>query len=162
MRILSALGKLLNRDLTGRTWQQEVSHPYFQRLIYFGSKKAIDCYWEAELPLPGSPEERIGVNMTGTAQGPTEEEVGFCKRTLENLDALFDLCRPAFEGQFQTWAKQPMPVNWRDSFRLDGFQVPIAGDISNSWEVCYFVEPAGHYFTAVFENGQIIDVAVDG
>ena len=38
MRILKSLAKLLTRDLTGKTWEREVNHPYFGRLVYFGSK----------------------------------------------------------------------------------------------------------------------------
>jgi hypothetical protein len=156
---LGALGKLLTRDLTGRTWQREVDHPYFQKLTYFGSKTPADCYWEAELPRGST---MVGVNMSGTPDGPTFEEEAFCRRTLSDLDGLFARCREAFEPEFQRWAKRPLPADWFSEFTLDGFQVPVRGDLSEPWEVCYFVEAAGHYFTAVLEGGQVQYVNVDG
>jgi hypothetical protein len=55
-----------------------------------------------------------------------------------------------------------MPADWREAFKLDGFQIPVNGDASSDWELCYFVEPAGHYFTAIFHRGQVKHVAVDG
>ena len=157
--ILGALGKLLSKDLTGKTWQREVAHPYFHNLIYFGSKVESDCYWEAELPMDG---EMVGVNMTGTSEGPTSEEEAFCRRVLSDPEALFAKCREAFEPEFQRWAKRPLPAAWKGEFKLDGFQVLMNGDSSEAWEVCYFVESAGHYFTAVFEGGRVECVNVDG
>ncbi len=159
--LLRFLGKLLTRDLTGRTWTREGNHQYFEKLIYFGSKDEHSSYWEAEIQLPGS-ESRIGVNMTGTAAGPTSAEEQFCKAAVADLDTLFDRCRHAFEPEFLKWTKQPLPVSWQGTFRLDGFQIPVNGDASKAWELCYFVEPAAHYFTAVFDHGQIKHVAVDG
>ena len=100
--------------------------------------------------------------MTGTAEGPTKAEEEFCKQAFEDLDLLFSRCRAAFEPEFLKWAKYPLPESWRRTFKLDGFQVPLEGRPSNTWELCYFVEPAHHYFTAVFENGKVSHVTVDG
>jgi hypothetical protein len=157
--IFGALGKLLTHDLTGNTSQREVAHPFFRNLIYFGSKNATECYWEAELPLAG---QTVGVNMTGTSNGPTSEEEEFCRRILSDPEALFAMCRSAFEPKFERWAKRPLPAAWSSEFKLDGFQVPLRGDLSEPWEVCYFVQAAGHYFTAVFETGKVEYVNVDG
>lgn len=162
MSILDSLGKLLNRDLTGRTWERNAVHPYFSNLIYFGSKKERDCYWEAGLSLPETPGICISVTMTGTPIGPTKQEEQFCRQQLADLDSLFERCREAFAVEFLEWAKRPLPANWREAFTLDGFQVPPSGDASATWDVCYFVEPAGHYFTAVFANGRVTNVIVDG
>ena len=62
------LGKVLsflNRDVTGRTWQREVAHPYFKQLIYFGATDPAKCYWEAQLahPLSG---KAVAITMQGT------------------------------------------------------------------------------------------------
>lgn len=161
MSFLKNIANLMTRDLTGKTWVREASHQYFERLTHFGSRKAEGSYWEAELQIPGEA-VRIGVNMTGTPEGPTEKEQAFCQMAVADLNLLFERCRAAFEPEFLAWTRQPMPAEWRGTFKLDGFQVPVGGDPSNDWELCYFVEPIGHYFTAVFENGEVAHVAVDG
>jgi hypothetical protein len=162
MSLLSSLAKVLTRDLTGRTWQKESTHAYFQNLIYFGSRNQGESYWEAELSLFDGEDGRIGITMTGTPEGPTKDEERFCREVVGNPNALFERCRAAFDAEFLKWTKQPIPANWRDAFRLDGFQVPVSGDPSENWQVCYFVVPAGHYFTAVFASGKVSNVVVDG
>jgi hypothetical protein len=160
--MFGSLFNLLNRDLTGKTWQEDHAHPYFEKLIYFGAKKSGQSYWEAEAPMPGERNERVAVTMTGERAGPTEAEVSFCQSIAGDLDALFERCCEAFALEFQKLAKQPMPDDWRTAFQLDGFEIPIDGNPLNKWEVCYFVEAASHYFTAVFVNGKVLHVVVDG
>lgn len=161
MNLRKLIGKLLTFDLTGRTWTHKAEHPYFENLLYFGARKAEDRYWEAELPLPDG-SGRIGVTMTGTPEGPTPEEEAFCRKALADLDALFERCRSAFEPEYVNWTKTALPENWRETMSLDGFQVPRNGDESEDWELCYFVEPANHWFTAVFKDGRVTMVSVDG
>ena len=162
MGLLSFLGRVLTRDLSGRTWVRESSHPYFPKLVRFGSKEQDEGYWEAELPMSGTRESRVSATMKGTPEGPTEQEVQFCKSVVADPNALFERCREAFAPEFAKWAKRPCPAEWREAFSLDGLEVPTNGDPSASWHVCYFVEPAGHYFTAEFSGAQVQRVAVDG
>ena len=162
MGLLSFLGRVLTKDLSGRTWTREASHPYFPKLVYFGSKQQDESYWEAELPMPGTGEGRVSATMKGTVEGPTEQEVQFCKSVVADPDALFEKCREAFALEFAKWSKRPWPAKWREAFALDGLEIPPNGDPSASWNVCYFVEPAGHHFTAEFSGGKVQRVAVDG
>ena len=160
-KFLISLFSFLNRDITGRTWERTQDHPYFGKMIYFGDKDPSKCYWEAVLSHDLL-EDSFGVTMAGTPDGPTPSEVAFCSNILSDLDAIFEKCRGAFEPIFVQWAKKPMPFNWHESFKLDGFQVPKDGNLNAPWEICYFAEPTGHYFIAQFENGKVINVAVDG
>lgn len=158
---LSSLLEFLTRDLSGRTWEIRKSHPYFGEMIYYGSKDPEACYWEAELDVPGQP-KRIGVAMRGTEDGPEPSEEAFCKELLADVDALFEKCQLAFEPVFARWTKQPFPAVWREAFVLDGIDIPAGGQPNGEWCIYYFVEPAGHYFTALFESGKVTDVLVDG
>lgn len=159
--ILKKIFNVLNADLTGRSWHKEVVHPYFQSLTYFGHKDPTKCYWEAELTIPGS-QDRVGVTMQGTSQGPTAAEEAFCRSVLADLDRLFQICRPAFEPEFSSWTKQSLPSEWRAAFKLEGFSVPSRGEPIEKWEVTYLVESAGHSFTALIESGKAQGVQVDG
>ena len=158
---LKSFFTFLNRDFTGRTWERSQNHPYFGEMIYFGDKNLSKCYWEGEVSHK-SLTAPIGVTMAGTPAGPTPTEEEFCRNIISDLDALFEKCRTAFEPIFVQWAKEKMPANWRESFKLDGFQIPKDGNLNSPWEVCYFAEPTGHYFIAQFENGKVKNVAVDG
>ena len=160
MGLLRKIWALVNRDVTGKTFTREANHPYFGRIIYFGSTDPSKGYWEAELrSADGRP---VGVTVDGTLDGPEPEEVVFCQSVLGNLDALFARCRESFEKEYSAWAEGPFPSKWQGTFLLDGISLPRHGDPARSWSVCYFVEPAGHYFTAEFESGQVQRVVVDG
>ena len=160
-RFLRSIFDFLNRDLTGKTWERRQNHPYFGAMVYFGSVDRAASYWEAELPAPGQ-SKKIGVTMWGTTTGPTPSEEDFCRATLSDLDALFERCKVAFEPVFSKWAKRAFPTAWREAFTLDGFEVPADGDATKPWSICYFVEPAGHYFTAQLDRGEVFNVEVDG
>ena len=159
--LLATIARFFNADLTGRTWTRQILHPYFGEMTYFGSVKAEDCYWESEVDVPNQ-SERVGVTMSGTPDGPTAAEEQFCRSVIADSDLLLEQCRAAFEPELKTWAKCPLPKPWQDAFKLDGFEIPRDADRSNPWTVCYFVESAGHYFTAHFESGMVSHVSVDG
>lgn len=160
MGLLRRLWGLVNKDLTGRTFTRHGSHPYFGKTTYVGSKDASTSYWEAELQTPeGRP---LSVTFHGTPDGPAAGEVSFCQSTLSDLDALFERCRGSFEKEYARWAKGPLPSRWQGTFVLDGISLPRNGDPAAVWQVCYFAEPAGHYFTAEFEKGSVQRVVVDG
>jgi hypothetical protein len=158
---IAKLFRILNRDITGLTWTREISHPYFGALVYFGSKKPSECYWEAELSH-SELSKKIGVTMQGTPEGPEDSEEAFCRSILADLDTLFEKCRTVFESELSNWSDKPFPTKWREEFVLDGFSIPLHGDPSKPWEVTYFVKPAKHYFTAQFADGRVHDVQVDG
>jgi hypothetical protein len=152
---------LLTKDLTGRTRTREVDHPYFGRIIRFCGKDASRNYWEAEFATPELPGP-VSVTFTGSENGPEDNEVAFCRAALGDLDLLFERCRPAFAPEFEKRTRSKLPQNWQSAFRLDGFGVPRDGDPANDWDVCYFVEPVGRYFSAYFQRGVIARVLVDG
>jgi hypothetical protein len=155
------IGKLVSFDLTGRTWTREIVHPRLGKLTYFGSKKLDDCYWEAEVEVPGQA-QKASATMKGTSEGPTEVEELFVRTLVANLDLTFEVCREAFNGEYLKMGKGSIPEGWRSVMRLDGFGVPLNGDRSNEWDISFFVEPLGHYFTASLEAGTPTHVSVDG
>jgi hypothetical protein len=159
--LLQKLFRLLNRDLTGRTWQREVTHPYFGPMLQFGHVDSAKNYWEAELTHP-TLTEKFSVTLKGTSEGPEPSEELFCRTILADPDKLFLKCRDAFQHEFPTRAKGPFPSDWRKVFVLDGLFVPLHGDANAVWDICYFVKPAGRYFTAKFESDRVVQVLVDG
>ena len=133
-----------------------LEHPYFGRLTFMPGE-----YWEGELVLPGEP-ERVGLVIPAPATGPDEAQADFCMELLSDLDALFERCRPLFEGDFEQWAEKAFPRGWRDEFSLSGLGLPPRGDETEPWDVGYFVDAANHYFTAHFEGGRASYLTVDG
>jgi hypothetical protein len=98
------------------------------------------------------------VTLPGTQTGPEAAAVDFALSTVRDLDALFERCRPSFQHEYPKWTKSPWPDDWKAAFVLDG--LGVNGD--GLRDVCYFVKPANHYFTASFENGAVTGVVVDG
>ena len=133
-----------------------LDHPYFGRLIFMAGE-----YWEGELDVPGAP-ERVGLVVPAPETGPTGKQVAFCRSLLEDLDTLFERCRPVLEGRFEEWTQKRFPDAWRDEFSLTGLGLPARGDETEPWDVGYFVDAANHYFTAHFEDGKPSYLTVDG
>ena len=133
-----------------------LDHPYFGRLTFMPGE-----YWEGELGVPGAPEP-VGLVVPAPATGPQAAQADFCRELLADQDALFERCRPLFEGDFETWAEKPFPAEWRDDFTLTGLGLPARGDEREPWDVGYFVDAANHYFTAHFEQGRPRYLTVDG
>jgi hypothetical protein len=153
--------KLFTKDLSGRTWTREADHPYLGRMTQFCAKDASRNYWEAEVATPQLA-KTVCVTFRGTETGPDDREVAFCRATLGNPDALFEKCRGALAAEFAKRIGDDIPENWQTVFQLNGFGVPVNGDPLNDWDVCYFSEPEGRYFSAYFERRVVARVVVDG
>jgi hypothetical protein len=139
-----------------RRRRPRIAHPYFGALTFMPGD-----YWEGELVAAGVP-ETIGITVQAPETGPTQPQVDFCRALLDDLDALFERCRPVFEGRFEEWTSKPFPVAWREEFSLVGLDVPPDGNPSQPWSVTYFVDAANHYFTAFLEDGRPSYMTVDG
>ena len=105
-----------------RSKRPMLDHPYFGRLTYMAGE-----YWEGELPRAGLP-ERVGLVVPAPPTGPDEAQVMFCRGLLDDLDALFERCRPLFEPDFEEWAEEPFPTEWSEDFVLTGLGLPARGD----------------------------------
>ena len=157
--ILRKLLRFMNRDLTGKTWEREVTHPYFGRMTYFGHHDSSKAYWEAELPLPGK--AACTVTFDGTPVGPLASEEAFCREMMGDLDRLFEKCRDAFAREFPAWTSTPFPTRWQDAFALTGLAVPRNGDVTGEWEACYYAAPTRRDFVAKFRGGHVVEVLVE-
>ena len=49
--ILQTVFRFLNRDVTGKTWERETTHPYFGPIIFFGDRDPGKSYLGQWLPL---------------------------------------------------------------------------------------------------------------
>lgn len=81
--MLKSLLRVLNRDLTGRTWQREVAHPYFTSLVYFGNRDVWRSYWEAE--VPSSNGTTFIAFLKSPPDGPSSAEEQFCRDAAAQL-----------------------------------------------------------------------------
>lgn len=160
MKLLSKLWQFINRDLTGREEILESTHSYFGKVIYFG-RKGQDGYWEAELSKPGS-DDRFSIIIPAAKEAPFEPYARLASVLTADLDGLFAKCRQDFAAEWTHWCEGPFPAHWRESFELDGIDLPAQADESSEWSVCYFSKPANRYFTAVLTGSKVREVIVDG
>jgi hypothetical protein len=160
-RVLTKIFKALNSDLTGRSWTRQTGHPYFGIMTYFGSTDPARCYWEAELSHADLA-KKFSVTLQGTTEGPLPAETDFCRSITADLDSLFSRCREAFEAQFSRWPDREIPADFGAAFILDGLSIPHQGNPLGAWDVTYFADPVGHYFTAQFRDNRVVGVTVDG
>jgi len=141
-------------------------HDYFQRLWI--CRHGSGTRWEAELDveIPGA-DRTVGFHSAAlhdqvAVEGPTDPEVAFCKRAMENLNELFELTRPAIEEAWTEWGEGKLPEDWTTVLKLDGLSVPSDGNIKEPWSVVWFCNPAGHYFVIELRGGKASLASIDG
>jgi hypothetical protein len=145
---------------------RKIPHGYFDRLWIW--PPGSHTRWEAELELMIAGADKTVSFCSETlheevaAEGPTEEEIAFCKARVADLDEMFQITKPAIEEAWSAWVRKDMPKDWKDALSLDGLSVPKNGDVNQPWGVTYFCEPAGHYFSIDLREGRASLASVDG
>lgn len=160
--MLKTLFKVLNKDLTGKTWEVEAKHPYFGQMVLFAFKNSDKSYWEAELDHDG---DSISVGIEAPDRNePSDLQVAFAQNILSNVNTTFARAAPLLEPEFERWHKESFPSDWKSAFKFVGFFVPAHGDECNAWQLSYesLRDRARHHFTCYFENGKPHHVTVDG
>jgi len=150
---------ILRRLFFGREPQQ-LQHPVFGKLLLITTKTG--AYWEGEPTVEG---ESIGLALETTkGEPPTEQQVEFYQRIINDLDATFSLAAPLLVPEYEKWLRAKFPENWREAFKFSGVSVPVGGLSSNPWELsCECIsDRAGHLFTCYFEHGIPTHVSIDG
>jgi hypothetical protein len=160
--MLDNLFKFLNKDILGKSWEKEETHPFFGDVVLFQFKDSKKDYWECEVECDGAPVS-IGVDVPEDKR-LTDKHVEFARQILSDLDATFELARTILCLEFETNYDRVFPEDWREVFRFVGFQIPIDGQRENDWELTFesVIDPHHHHFTCYFENGQPARVSVDG
>ena len=145
---------------------RKVQHDYFSRLWLW--PPGSHTRWEAEVDvsLPGA-DKKVGFHSETTheavgTEDPTEAEVAFCKKWMNDLDSLFEFTKPGIEEAWKDWVKTQMPERWQSALTLDGFSVPKDGDMNEPWGVTWFCRPAGHFFCIEVRGGEASLASVDG
>jgi hypothetical protein len=159
--LLKRLWQAMNGDLLGREQQLDRVHAELGAITYVGSDEKRGGYWEAELTHPKL-KHKFSVLLPGTTRGPGPSQVAFVRATLQDLDELYTRCETALRAEYPKWTKLAWPADWKRAFILDNLEAPREGDRTGKWQVCFFAEPAKHYFTVHFENGDVREVIVDG
>ena len=156
------LFQLLNKDLTGSTWEIESSHPYFGEIVFYGFKDQGKCYWECEVECEGN-KVFVGIESPDESQ-PSDEHVEFTKKVILDLDSAFSLAAPLLIPEFEKWYNQAFPEVWRDAFTFTGMVVPSGAKETNDWELTFesLKDPNQHSFTCYFREAKPSHITVDG
>ena len=140
----------------------ELDHSFFGKILFMGGEiPKDDDYWEAEMNIDGS-KEPITVLINAPKEGPNDKHIMFYKKHISDLDALFEKCWPIFEPDFLLWTNKTFSRPWRKDFEFMSIEIPRDADEKNKWTVGYYVDAAGHYFTARFIDGKPQYNEVDG
>ena len=93
--------ELLNKDLTGGTWESEASHEYFCEMTYFGFKHNNNGYWESEINVDGSTVSVI-INSP-TEDLPTDKHVSFIEAIICNPEKIQKKIKPLMFEVLENW-----------------------------------------------------------
>jgi hypothetical protein len=158
--MLKRLLRFLNKDLTGRTWEAETTHPYFGHMVYFGNKDQSRAFWEVSGLRAAGTDGDLSVFLSGTPHGPTAEEEDFCRDLLAAPSVLIDECLPLVAADIEERQGSAGSRSVTE-IRLEGFDVPKSGNRSNPWEATFSVSGHDGLFTVEFNNGKPNGVRFD-
>ena len=119
-------------------------------------------YWEVEAEVGGR-FFTVAIETTGD-QEPSQAQAEFFKRFSDDPNLAFSRASALLVPEYVKWVCEPFPVNWRDAFVFTAMSVPLGGDERNPWDLSFecLKDRGGHLFTCTFENGQPIELQVDG
>ena len=160
MELLGKLWQLVEKDITGPVETLELTDGFFGKVVYFGTKGQAG-HWEAELRQPRS-DDKFSVVIPAGKEASLEPYAYLMANLLDDMDSMFKCCRQAFEAEWMKWVNEPFPARWRETFILNCITLPGNANLDDHWSLCYFVNPAERYFTALFHAGKVSEVIVDG
>lgn len=160
--MLKELVQLLTRDLTGRTWTEELEHPFLGKMLLIASKTKPNSYCETAVEL-GRGRIEAFVNAPDRSP-PSDAQVTFAREFLADLDRSVGPALPLVAERYRDLYGRRLPRTWRATLRRNAFEVPAGGDPTNPWSPSLDAtgDSAGHVFTCYFEGGRPANVTADG
>jgi hypothetical protein len=135
-----------------------IEHPVFGKLTLRQGKKAPywmhDSYSDSDLA--------ISVETTDE-DPPSDDEVAFYNRIINDLDAAFEMVAPHVVPEYEKWMKRQFPSNWREAFQFAGIGIPLRGNGDNPWDLTFELraDKKGFLFNCYFENGHVVHIGID-
>lgn len=139
---------------------RRIEHPVFGEALLIETKRG--SYWEVETELAGKPFTVVIETTNGSE--PTDEQVIFFERYSLSPDRAFEIVRSLLIPKYEKWTRITFPSDWKEVFEFVGMSVPVSGDANNPWDLTFdcLKDPGGHSFTCSFENGQLVNIQIDG
>ncbi|HXU92986.1 MAG TPA: hypothetical protein VFP33_04955 [Gallionella sp.] len=136
----------------------KIAHPILGELqLEQGAKSP---YWLREAYHDG--ELTFCVDTVGEDL-PSDAQAKFFLWVTESLESIYQEVASDLAVQHQGMQRKPVNANWRQTFRLASFDVPLEGDKRLPWELTFecLTDNSGNLYTCHFENGSLAHVSVD-
>ncbi len=141
-------------------------HDYFTRLFLL--PQGEHSRWEAEQDVVSTLADGV-VSIVAednyqhvSDAYPSDAEVAFSQRFLGNLSLLLPYAQEGVTQGWRTWFQEELPEDWHRFFIVDGFTVPVEGDIEKPWEITLYCARAEHYFCVSVRDGGSRLQSIDG
>ncbi|AQQ66415.1 hypothetical protein Mag101_01200 [Microbulbifer agarilyticus] len=138
--------------------RRTIEHPVLGELqLEQGSK---GTFWLREAYFDG--ELTICVDTVGEAL-PSDAQVKFYQWVMSSIESIYKTVAVELESLHHNMQSKAVDAEWKKSFRLAGFDVPLEGNRNLSWELTFecLTDNSGHLYTCHFENGTLADVSID-
>ena len=159
------------RLTAGSGWREVHStlpHPVFGELQFTGRRTRPDGpvygIWKVTYP-PAGITHPVSIELPSGAwpdKMPPEDELMQVKALLDDLDGIFERCRPEVAALYERVVEAPMPADWRAAFRLDSLRLPDEEEADSTLDVAYWCEAALHWFVVQFEGTKVLGVEMEG
>lgn len=136
----------------------KIAHPVLGELeLHQGAKGP---YWLREAYHDG--ELTLCVDTIGEAR-PTDAQSEFFLWVTESLEAIYQMVAPDLALRHQGMQRKAVAADWRQTFRLASFDVPLEGNKQLPWELTFecLTDNSGNLYTCHFENGLLAHISVD-
>ena len=117
-------------------------------------------YWLREAFQDGD----IAVSIDTVDEAPPSgEQVDFCSWVTENLASIYDTVSSEMVIQHLGMHRRPVDADWRKTFRIASFDVPIQGNKDLAWELTFecLTDGSGFLYTCHFKNASLVRISID-
>jgi hypothetical protein len=117
-------------------------------------------YWLREAYNDG--ELTLCVDTVGE-DPPSDAQAAFFLWVTESIESIYQAVASDLALRHQGMQRKPVNADWRQTFRLASFDVPLEGNKRLTWELTFecLTDNSGNLYTCHFENGSLAHVSVD-
>jgi hypothetical protein len=146
------------RDLFKAKPKIKIEHPILGELHLEQGKNGP--YWLRE----AYEDDQITLSIdTVDVAPPSDEQAEFFVWVTKNLASIYDTVSSEMETQHLGMHRKPVDADWRKTFQLAGFDVPLQGNRCLPWELTFecLTDDSGFLYTCHFENASLAHVSID-
>lgn len=141
----------------------KINDPFFGEMHWVEVANNLSVsYFECECHFKPSG-EKIGLSVTGTFSGPTQQQRNFFSQVEANYPSLVTRLAPLIEAELGCWMPLRVIQNFIAEFKPVGLNIPACDKLPIAWEIVFdTVHDVNHTVTIGMVDDEPQYVRIDG